>query len=174
MVFDISGDSNFITSVGFRVQSDGLNRVFAIDTIAFSPLSTPLNLRQQVDIYYSTSAGTSNLVLGEQLLSWDTGIVLLEDEGTSLVRAETQVIEWTDSFITVQQTCVGSNSSLNSVFWFDGTVDISTDSELDMQFVLWDNPIKYSDSFGVVDSNTMSDIIRSPTFAALYSGSIGF
>jgi len=174
MVFDISGDGDFVNSVGFRVQSDGLNRVLAIDTVAFSPLATPLDLRQQVDIYYSTSAGTSNLILGEHLLSWGTGMVLLENETMSLVRTETQVVEWTDSFIAVQQTSINSNDTLNAVFWFDGTVDLSPSSDMDMRFVLWDSPTKYSDSFGVVSSEIMSDIIRSPTFAALYSDGLGF
>ena len=61
------------------------------------------------------------------------------------------------------------------MFYFDGTVDLSVNSEAaDIRLSMIGDATKYSDSFGILNGTRTDDIVRAPTFAALYRDSYGF
>ena len=173
-VTDISGITDLITSIQLKVTSDGSNRVITLDAVAFSPMERPIDERLEVEIQYNTDFGYTNLVMDDQLLSWSLGQIVLQNSTHTLTRAETTILDWTQSYIAIQQQSVEApDVVLESVFWFDGTVDVSTNRDMAILFYLNGELTKYSDSFGVV-SPTMDDTIRNPSFAAMYDSGLGF
>ncbi|MFO7836317.1 MAG: hypothetical protein R6V83_06670 [Candidatus Thorarchaeota archaeon] len=175
-VFTDDVDSGTIVSgITLLVGSDGLNRTMTIDDLVFSPIQEPIDERVSVQLEYSTQNGDTLITLDDYLMDWGTGTLALSNDTESVTRAETQIVEWNTEYIALRQDVVNRNVSVNAVFHFDGIVDVSvTSADYGMTFALNKKATKYSDSFGVMPNNVTEEILRSPTFAALYSYGIGF
>jgi hypothetical protein len=173
---DLSLLNTIVSSVTIRIMSNEVDKaILIVDDIVFSPISKPIRNRVSVNVEYETVSGSTILVMDDYLLSWDSGLVALDTGSVVVSRVETEVLDWTSQTLVVSQHLVDYNVSVNVVVKQDGTVDISVDTEgFDMVFALKTSCDKYSDSFGVIDTTSSDVNIRTPAFAAMYSGEVGF
>ncbi|MHA2150826.1 MAG: hypothetical protein ACXAAQ_02385, partial [Candidatus Thorarchaeota archaeon] len=175
-VKDLSTYGTIVQSFRLSLESDAVDTaVVWIDDIVFSRNDIPPEYRTHIEIEYTTSIGTTSLIMDEfNLLKWTTGLLSLQYQDEVVTHTTTEIIDWTDDTLILKQSSLNQDVSLIVSISSDGMIDIFTNNtSYEMVFVLSEQMSDYSDSFGILSAIGNDDIIRKPTFAALYNNGYG-
>ncbi|MHA2067273.1 MAG: hypothetical protein ACXABY_23140, partial [Candidatus Thorarchaeota archaeon] len=172
-IFDLSSLGTTVYRIVFQVKPDGTGTgLLEVDEIRVSPIQTKISGRTQINVKYTTDTRSVDFVMDDHLLSWNGGVMEIDDVTDSHVK--TEVLDWYSDYIAVRQSLY-TGEHIDIMMSSDGRIDISVSSDtVDFSFAMTENCDKYSDSFGIVDVISTDLIVRTPTFVAMYADGVGF